>query len=196
MVNAGIQVEGPIWQATLGARRPNRKLGLDEEMVWRGRGGLEVEALHGTDAAVGPVPRYPRFIGQAVGLAVEEDQPARRPPARSRIGAVLRIGIIDVQAEVIARLLIAIGDRIPPLGRALVPLEAFVALRRIAILQARIGADRPPALIDPQLALGLVDQDEIRPFPSPGLLRLQRRGAQCTGRCEKGEECALGCLWE
>ena len=55
MVHTGIEVEAPVWKATLGSRRPHRELRLDEKMVWRGGRGLEVEAFHGTDATVGPV---------------------------------------------------------------------------------------------------------------------------------------------
>ena len=87
------------------------------------------------DATIGPVTWHARIERQAVGLSVNKDQPARRPPAGICEGPVLRIGIIDIQAEIIARLFVTVADRIKPFRRSLVTFELFVTHRRIAILQ-------------------------------------------------------------
>ena len=96
-------------------------------------------AVREGDAAIGPVAVHPVVEGQGVGLAVDEDIATGSPSARPRIGAILGVGVGDVEALVIARLRIGVIERVAALGRLFVTLETLVPPWRVAELEAAHG---------------------------------------------------------
>src|SRR5690606_39101874 len=96
---------------------------------------------------------------EGIGLAVDEDIAAGRAAAGPGEGAVLSVRVGDAQAEVIGAARVGAVDDVIAFGGSLVPLEALVALGRVAELDVLVDADRLAAGIDDQHAFGLVDQD-------------------------------------
>jgi hypothetical protein len=93
------------------------------------------------DTAIGPVSLHPPGI--AVWLAVDHDHAARTAPEGRRVGFVLRVGIGDVQRQVVGTVRIAPVDRISAFRRSFIALKTLVAQRRITELDAGNDAHRP-----------------------------------------------------
>ena len=109
MLDARVEVEVAVGQITLRTRRRRRQLRLHEEMERRGRRGLEVEALHRTDASVGPVRQQHERHRCAVVVEVGAVLPQRHPAAalltdvghRRHDASVLGVGGLALVTEVV-----------------------------------------------------------------------------------------------
>jgi len=109
-------VEGAVGQVPLGPGRHGGELGLVQEVERRGGRRLEVEALHGADAAVGPVRQEHEGHGRAVADELRLVLP--HGPTAALLGPHGLHRLDEVPVLVVAA---AVGGRLPALVAGEVP---------------------------------------------------------------------------
>ena len=115
-------IECAVGKVALGPRRSGRQLGLHQEMVGRRGRGLEVEALHGADAPIGPVRqqhrRHRRAVGAETAGAVLPQRRAAAPALADAAHGVDQVPVLGAAPSVRGRLaaLVALEVVLHPVG--------------------------------------------------------------------------------